>query len=315
CLMLADHNYSSLPADAKQRVQGDRELHELWANTSRREGKPAEGKQTLDEHLLGVADFAKAVTREIPRLNSQLPGLPEKHRPLIATTRQEQCLWQNDAFDLARQLQEPARDQGFFGVNMASTGRGTTLANARIMYALGDRAHGSRFTIALGLRVLTLQTGRALRERLQLDDDLLAILVGGAANRKLFEMGEQDAEGGTDTFTAADLGSESVEPLLDRSDFVDGSILPDEFGTLLSDPKSRQLLFAPVVTCTIDHLIQASESSRGGGQIAPILRLLTSDLILDEPDDFNQSDLPALARLVYFAGLFGSKVLLSSDRK
>jgi CRISPR-associated endonuclease/helicase Cas3 len=42
------------------------------------------------------------------------------------------------------------------------------------------------------------------------------------------------------------------------------------------------------------------------------LRLLTSDLVLDEPDDFDQSDLPALTRLIHFAGLFGSKVLLSA---
>lgn len=66
------------------------------------------------------------------------------------------------------------------------------------------------------------------------------------------------------------------------------------------------------MSCTLDHLISASESVRGGHHIVPILRLLTSDLILDEPDDFAQEDLPALSRLVYLAGLFGSRVLLSS---
>src|SRR5690554_8104462 len=43
-----------------------------------------------------------------------------------------------------------------------------------------------------------------------------------------------------------------------------------------------------------------------------MLRLLTSDLVLDEPDDFGTEDLPALCRLVNWAGLLGSKVLLSS---
>ena len=42
------------------------------------------------------------------------------------------------------------------------------------------------------------------------------------------------------------------------------------------------------------------------------LRLLTSDLVLDEPDDFDMADLPALTRLVHWAGLLGSRVLLSS---
>jgi CRISPR-associated endonuclease/helicase Cas3 len=40
--------------------------------------------------------------------------------------------------------------------------------------------------------------------------------------------------------------------------------------------------------------------------------LLTGDLVLDEPDDFDIADLPALTRLVHWAGLLGSRVLLSS---
>lgn len=47
---------------------------------------------------------------------------------------------------------------------MASTGCGKTLGNAKIMYALADEALGCRFSIALGLRTLTLQTGDALKE-------------------------------------------------------------------------------------------------------------------------------------------------------
>lgn len=43
-----------------------------------------------------------------------------------------------------------------------------------------------------------------------------------------------------------------------------------------------------------------------------MLRLLTSDLVLDEPDDFNINDLHAVCRLVNWAGMLGSRVLLSS---
>ena len=43
-----------------------------------------------------------------------------------------------------------------------------------------------------------------------------------------------------------------------------------------------------------------------------MLRLMSSDLVLDEPDDFGIEDLPALSRLVHWAGLLGSRVLLSS---
>jgi CRISPR-associated endonuclease/helicase Cas3 len=43
-----------------------------------------------------------------------------------------------------------------------------------------------------------------------------------------------------------------------------------------------------------------------------MLRLLSGDLVLDEPDDFDLNDLPALTRLVHWAGLLGARVLLSS---
>ena len=174
CLMLADHNYSSLPKEHKARVQGDTEfIGKLAANTD----KNRDPKQALDEHLIGVADFASRIALLIPNLNTRLTGLPDKHRPFLAQTRAEGYLWQNKSFLLAKKLQPQAQQQGFFGVNMASTGRGKTLANARIMYALGNKDSGARFTIALGLRVLTLQTGRALRAKLDLDDEQLASFV------------------------------------------------------------------------------------------------------------------------------------------
>ena len=43
-----------------------------------------------------------------------------------------------------------------------------------------------------------------------------------------------------------------------------------------------------------------------------MLRLLTSDLVLDEPDDFGLEDLPALCRLVNWAAMLGSRVLMST---
>jgi CRISPR-associated endonuclease/helicase Cas3 len=87
---------------------------------------------------------------------------------------------------MLRCLCEKKRRAGFFGINMASTGCGKTFANARIMYALADEQEGCRFSIALGLRTLTLQTGQALQSRLGLDDDTLAVVTGSAAVRELY---------------------------------------------------------------------------------------------------------------------------------
>ena len=305
-LMVADHNYSSISINDEE-AQKVEDI--LIANTN----KSQQANQCLDDHLLGVANFTARFARLLPKMNAELPAI-NQHKPFTQRTTIKRFQWQNHAFDLAKSYQQLSDDNGFFGVNMASTGCGKTLANGRIMYALSNPQRGVRFTIALGLRVLTLQTGKVLRERLHLTDEHLAILVGGRATKTLFELENQpQITKNENEINPETLGCESTESLVDEYiDVAESGIADCELGTIIENSKARQLIYAPIVTCTVDHLMQASECLRGGKYIAPTLRLLTADLILDEPDDFDQRDLPALARLVYLAGLYGSKVLLSS---
>lgn len=311
-LMVADHNYSSLSLSNEE---ADENHEILIANTNYLK----KAKQCLDDHLIGVANLSARFASLLPKMVDELPAI-NHHKPFTKRTTIDRFQWQNHAYDIAKHYQSLSDEQGFFGVNMASTGCGKTLANGRIMYALANPKRGVRFTIALGLRVLTLQTGKALREKLQLGDEHLAILVGGRATQTLFELENEEKlqksnleKQNISKDNLEQEGSESIESLVD--DYVDvaeSGIADSELGTIIENSKARQLIYAPIVTCTIDHIIQASECIRGGKYIAPTLRLLTSDLILDEPDDFDQNDLPALARLVHLAGLYGSKVLLSS---
>jgi CRISPR-associated endonuclease/helicase Cas3 len=306
CLMLADHHYSSLTVDFKGNPADGRVLgqknYPLYANT---QGASHSPNQTLDEHLLGVAQHSAEVTYALPRFDMHLPRLA-RHRALKKRAQNERFRWQDKAADMAQSLRERALHQGAFIVNMASTGCGKTLANARIMYALADPVQGMRCAFAMGLRTLTLQTGRAFRDLLGLGDDELAIRVGGSASRALFEHYEALAEKS---------GSASRQALLDE----DGHVLFEGntdahplLQRVMHDPAVKALLAAPVLVCTIDHLTPATESQRGGRQIAPMLRLMSSDLVLDEPDDFDMGDLPALTRLVHWSGLLGARVLLSS---
>ena len=141
---------------------------------------------------------------------------------------------------------------------------------------------------------------------LGLGDDDLAIRVGGSASRALFEHFERQAEA---------TGSASRQALLDENSYVTFEGNHDAHPLLrrvMHDPQVHSLLAAPLLVCTIDHLTPATESARGGRQIAPMLRLMSGDLVLDEPDDFDIEDLPALTRLVHWAGLLGARVLLSS---
>ena len=312
-LMLADHYYSALPLAESQQGWRDKKI-KLLANTDR---KTKKAKQRLDEHNIGVGHHGFLLAKSLPRLQSNLPtigrlkGLRERVKRSDET---RYFLWQNAAYDMATSLAEQSRQQGFFGVNMASTGRGKTLGNAKIMYGLAGE-QGARFSVALGLRTLTLQTGDAFRERLKLSDEDLAVLVGSAAVRSLY----RDTQEASDA-EFSDTGSESEQDTFAGHEYVryDGSHIDGRLKSWLNQGRNKansklsKLLSAPVLVCTIDHLIPATEGCRGGKQIAPMLRLLTSDLILDEPDDFGLDDLPALCRLVHWAGMLGSRVLLSS---
>lgn len=296
-LMLSDHYVSSLPSRDGLGERG----YPLFANTDASGGL----SQRLDEHLLRVSHSASSIAgRALPRLAWQLPRIA-RHRGFRRRTGEKPFLWQNRAFDLAEGLRLRAARQGFFGVNMASTGTGKTLANGRILYALADSGHGARFTVALGLRVLTLQTGDAYRGRLGLGPEDLAVLVGGGAVRELYDH-QKDDQG-------ADVGNAPPEGLLAQEAYVhfEGGLEDGPLGRWL-EKQPQALLQAPIVVCTIDHVIPATEGIRGGRQILPMLRLMSSDLVLDEVDDFDVNDLPAVTRLVHWAGMLGSRILLSS---
>ncbi|HHJ4611643.1 type I-F CRISPR-associated helicase Cas3f [Raoultella ornithinolytica] len=296
-LMLADHFYSSQPPE----IIWQDSHYNAWANSDR---NTKQLKQRLDEHNTGVAHYALLLGRSLPRLRRTLPAIA-RHKTFRERAKDARFSWQNRAWDVAFALRERSVEQGFFGVNMASTGCGKTFANARIMYALADEQEGCRFSVALGLRTLTLQTGRALQSRLGLDEDSLAVVTGSAAVRELYEQ-NRDVQ---------DNNSVSDEAFFSSHQYVhyEGST---GFGItqqwLSAEPALNRLVNAPVLVTTVDHLMPATEGVRGGRQIPAMLRLLTSDLVLDEPDDFDIDDLHALCRLVNWAGMLGSRILLSS---
>lgn len=297
-LMLADHYYSAHdPTPAWQDKKS-----KAYANTERQTGRL---KQKLDEHVIGVGHNAVLVAKRLPTMRLSLPAIT-RHRGFKKRSADPRFRWQDKAYDLACGIRRRSEQHGFFGVDMASTGCGKTLGNGRIMYGLADEKAGCRFTVALGLRTLTLQTGDALRSRLRLQEDDLAVLIGSQAVQQLHELHHPDNQGS---------GSESAEELLDELQHVryDGALDDGRLSVWLRrSPKLHRLVSAPILVSTIDHLMPATEGERGGKQIAPMLRLLTSDLVLDEPDEFGLADLPALTRVVNWAGMLGSRVLVSS---
>ena len=111
CLMVGDHNYSSLKDGDHRRVATKSSLN-LLANTNRKTKQP---KQFLDEHLLGVASFTAHFARYLPIIGEQLPTLLS-HRPLSKNTNIERFVWQNYAFNIAKSVQADSDVHGFLGL-------------------------------------------------------------------------------------------------------------------------------------------------------------------------------------------------------
>ncbi|MBL4584542.1 MAG: type I-F CRISPR-associated helicase Cas3 [Pseudomonadales bacterium] len=307
-LMLSDHYYSSKPDTTPQ--WQDRNYH-AYANTDRDENGKKYLKQKLDEHNIAVGKNAYDIAMSLPKLRKELPALKNNKAftAKVPSDYQSDYGWQDSAYNLAKVIKDDTKQYGFFGVCQSSTGKGKTRGNARIMYGLSDEEE-CRFSVALGLRTLTLQTADVLKENLNLGNDELALLIGSQAVKDLHQQSRTP-----EVSEQQQLGSESAESLL-KGEITLIENLPDYTGDCAEwfehDPKILKLLQAPVLVSTIDYLMPANEGIRGGRQIGPMLRLLTSDLILDEPDDFGLEDLPALCRLVNWAGMLGSRVLLST---
>lgn len=307
CLMLGDHYYSSQPNDHQWKTS-----LELYANT---DPTTKARKQKLDEHLVNVAKVAVNTVKLLPFFESEPLKATELRELAPKANTPKAFRWQDKAVRKINAWREHTEDktQGYFVVNMASTGCGKTIANAKIMQALSEDGESLRFILALGLRTLTLQTGDEYKERLKLQESDLAVLIGSKAISELHKSGKkveiEDIEP-----EHADDGSESLESLQDENDVLDwqGVLPEEELTTVLTKQKDRQLLYAPVLVCTIDHIMAATETKRGGRYILPCLRLMSSDLVIDEIDDFTGDDLIAIGRLVHLAGMLGRKVMISS---
>jgi len=300
CLMLGDHWFSSQPAESTWP-----DTTGLFANTDR---ITKAYKQKLDEHLVGVTQSALKIGSLLPMFENDPPVASN---PLaLKKSSPKQFAWQDKAVKEIKSWRKNQKklQTGFFAVNMASTGCGKTFANAKIMQALSEDGTSLRYILALGLRTLTLQTGDEYRQRVGLDASELAVLIGSKA---VMELHNQESEN-KESFNNKQLGSESMESLLTEEIDFDCTIPEEGLATVLKQERDRQFLYAPVLVCTIDHLMAATDTRRGGRYILPSLRLMASDLVIDEVDDFTGSDLIAIGRLIFLAGMLGRKVMISS---
>jgi CRISPR-associated endonuclease/helicase Cas3 len=293
-MIAADHAVSRIKMEKPSRIEEGK----LFANSWNKD-LPGHANQTLDWHCASVAMQAGQNIFRFANLQSDLPTLSTATIENILTPAPiaSRFSWQNNAAYALAKLRS-ASTAPVLTMNMASTGSGKTRMNVRALAC--PRPEDLRFAVALNLKTLTLQTGRALKAAFDLHEDEMATVLGDQTSAALFERLNSEDEDGN--------------PVLpDQITYGAHADLPSWLEPFYKDaPKQRTILAAPALISTVDYIVQAGQLGDQGHHIRSALRLMTSDLILDEIDSYEPAPLVALLRVIQMAAFFGRNVVCSS---
>lgn len=309
-LILADHSVSSRQLEPDTRSSAAPGVR-AYANTCRSDGTAGTMRrlnQPLDWHLRqvghGAGELATRIWRYAPPALS--PAAVERIDTKAGPGRFE---WQDCAAAALRAaaLQAPPSGaQPTLVLNVAATGSGKTRANVRLLSAL--RPAGSlRVAAALNLRTLTLQTGDSYARELAIDAAELACVIGDRSAAQLHRLRD-------DGLAPAALSDDDENP--PEAEFFavgEAEAPPAWLEPFLAKRAAVQaVVTTPLAVSTVDFLIAAGEPGRQAHHALAMLRLMSSDLIIDEVDGYDPKPLVAVLRLVIYAAFWGRNVVASS---
>jgi CRISPR-associated endonuclease/helicase Cas3 len=291
---------------------------------------------SLSTHIRRVQDKGRAVGHAVFSCQHVLPALDDKtlptriHRPDPNTPTD--FAWQLEASEAAARMASDC-EGGFFGCLMAGTGSGKTraaptiLAAAAMNDARSERRYFRMF-LGLGLRTLASQSAREYVEDLGFSQDDVSVMIGTPPVK--FRTEDVGSETGSESLSpiASWFDTETAEGDIPEDgsagehDWIRSlSSNPDRFipaaieeimsATGRDRSKLDRLIRTPVVCATIDHVMSVTSPMRSK-HLAPSLRIMTSDVILDEIDQYGAEDLSAIGRLAYHVGLSGRRLIIMS---
>jgi CRISPR-associated endonuclease/helicase Cas3 len=326
CLIYADH-LASIAKEKNGGIDAAQKKNPL-ANTFREEVgnfQPQAG-DSLTTHLIKTKRYARRTT-----LLASSPGdlfpvttIPQSSKAVVdidtAAYRWQQLL--GDTIKLRGQGVRPA----FVGI-IAGTGCGKTLAGVRVMHSL--KGGNLRYTLALGLRSLTLQSAQAMLSIAGFTKSDVAVAIGqpkatqwaqgSKAPTSLEDSGNENATTDDDDYyikILSDKNRTTLDPAsaplwvraLSTESNADGTAIAAK---LFESHKHHSMVNSPILACTADHLVAAVEM-RTGGNAKMVLRMMTSDLLLDEIDAYSAQDLQSIGKLAMLTGMAGKSVVVMS---
>ncbi len=265
--------------------------------------------QSLDWHLENVAHVAGQTTWRIgqyfahpEQAYSDLDGLQEASLAAILEPADENSRfhWQNIAAQALSSWRHEHKNAPCLVFTVAGTGSGKTRSNIRNACVL-SQSDTVRCSIALNLRSLTLQTGKALEDSLGILSTDIATIIGDSVTQKLFQYKD-------DAFVDSD--ENAYEPEF----YCHGETvsLPSWMQPLFTDAKQKTLISTPLLVSTIDFLDGAGNPHRQGHHVKAFLRVLTSDIILDEIDSYEPEAFVSVLRLIQLCAFFKRNLICSS---
>ncbi len=292
-LMLGDHLGSSQKRPYRLNPQEALARRSYGNTINLGPNKPAILADSLAVHTARVRSMTDRIFSTLTN-NLPLPALERSDLPaLITSPATGRYRWQNDVIGA---MQACEGSGGFFGLLIAGTGAGKTLAAGKILTA-EDRP--IRLNVLLGLRSLTLQTGDEYRLKTGFRTGDIATIVGSELTEMLHRLAQDDDD---------DAEMEDLTELV-----VGGCATTNELVEHLAQGKEkiRRMLTSPILVSTIDTVMPAARARRGG-HLAAMLRVATADCVIDELDMYCEEDVVAICRLLFLVGAFGRRAVVSS---
>lgn len=281
-----------------------------YANTNRDHLNPSVTptfNQTLDEHLFEVGNTTTAFLDSFINIQENLPVLPpDTMKTIMTPSSHSDFSWQDTAVDF---IKKNKKTEPVLILNMGTTGSGKTRMNVKALGALNDNS--LRITSVFNLKSLTLQTGNAYRKQLGLNEQDISVLIG---DKNYLNIQNINA-------SADELLMDNDSPSTEQEYLLAGKFDTKKHWTnrpqFIQDKEKNgyniaNFIGVPVLVSTIDFCISAGDLSQGTNHINAFLRVMNSDLIIDEIDSYEPEMLESVLRLITMSAMNRRNIIISS---
>lgn len=324
--ILADHEQSSI--SLKYQIETNKnDNDQIYANTHiNNKNLRRYFNQDLRWHLKHVADRSSQLLFEISNMKNYGLNI-NTIKSIITKTDNPKFEWQNKSIDFMKN--NVSENSQVLILNIAGTGRGKTRSNVSTLASLNQNRNDGkpfRFSTLLNLKTLTLQTIEAYHNQLNIPKNEMLGVIGDKAMSNLYDSKNEINKNIISNFLNND-ELETDDSIEDPEIVTFNTIKTPEFLDIILNKsvisenkkinistcnKNSQMISSPVMVSTIDFMINAGDLSKQKKHSLSFLRLMNSDLILDEIDSYDPKALVAVCRIIMLSAMFGNNIICSS---